>query len=344
LPIRTSWLVLLLFNLTLADLRTRAMATETNEGQTNLLPVVILVRSPFGPFLEGKPIPIGAQASDPDGSVVEVSFFSQSNLLATLTSAPYSISITNHPVGTLKVHAVAVDNQGARATSNVRRIGVVPYPPVLTNITGDLGTGPPMIAADKSGNLLVSFRGSVLYSLTQRFGTNWIFTAADRFVSSPPVVSPSGAIYLPLDNRRETRRLLCLGPDGQSNWVANIGAHVSSSPALGRDGQIYVQTDDTVLSCVSPDGTVAWTNGISVPEFTPSRGYPSPAIGPDGTIYCTSFGGLRAVDPRGVTKWQINLGGRVFASPVIGRYGEIYLGTFEGIAKASGVVGTSRAP
>ena len=79
------------------------------------------------------------------------------------------------------------------------------------------------------------------------------------------------------------------GATGTLDWAVPVPAPVSSSPAIGRDGTIYVGTyyspeadNDTILG-INPDGTLKWS--FSRKDTVES----SPAIGPDGTVYVGGF-------------------------------------------------------
>ncbi len=61
---------------------------------------------------------IAADASDSDGTVTQVAFYSGSTLLGVVTSAPYTWSLTNLPTGSYSLTAVALDNRGGSATSS----------------------------------------------------------------------------------------------------------------------------------------------------------------------------------------------------------------------------------
>jgi len=65
-----------------------------------------------------------ATASDTDGSVSKVEFFKDSTSLGSVTSMPYSLTVSNLAAGVYRFTAVATDNLGATNTSagvNVRR-------------------------------------------------------------------------------------------------------------------------------------------------------------------------------------------------------------------------------
>jgi outer membrane protein assembly factor BamB len=87
---------------------------------------------------------------------------------------------------------------------------------------------------------------------------------------------------------------------GVQKWAFAATDAVSSSPAVGADGTIYVGSADDNLYAVNPsDGTQKWA------FTTGGAAYSSPAIGKDGTIYVGSFDdNLYAVKPNGSMKWE----------------------------------------
>ncbi|HZR03370.1 MAG TPA: Ig-like domain-containing protein [Burkholderiales bacterium] len=63
-------------------------------------------------------ITLTATASDPDGTIQKVDFFyGGTNLITTVTTAPYTFTWTNVPQGNYSLTAVATDNQNASTTS-----------------------------------------------------------------------------------------------------------------------------------------------------------------------------------------------------------------------------------
>jgi outer membrane protein assembly factor BamB len=107
-------------------------------------------------------------------------------------------------------------------------------------------------------------------------------------------------------------------------WNFHIGSGSQSSPALGRDGTIYVGTWEGYLIALDPDGTARWRfkTGFEIAS--------SPAIGPDETVYvgCRNRR-LYAVNKAGHQKWSFKTGGWVDASPAIGADGTIYFGSWD---------------
>jgi hypothetical protein len=71
-------------------------------------------------------IPLEAAASDVDGRVTRVSFFSGTNLLGVISSLPYRIPWDNVPVGEYEIFAVALDDEGATNRSAAITVSVHP--------------------------------------------------------------------------------------------------------------------------------------------------------------------------------------------------------------------------
>jgi outer membrane protein assembly factor BamB len=107
-------------------------------------------------------------------------------------------------------------------------------------------------------------------------------------------------------------------------WQFRIEAGSRSSPALGRDGTIYLGTWDGSLIALNPEGTERWRfkTGFEIVS--------SPAIGPDGTVYvgCRDHR-LYAVAPQGRKRWVFKAGGWVDAAPAIGTNGTLYVGSWD---------------
>jgi uncharacterized repeat protein (TIGR02543 family) len=150
---------------------------------------------------------------------------------------------------------------------------------------------------------------------------------------------------------------------GEMQWSYNMGYSVTSGPAIGSDGTIYVgNSTGRRLYAINPDGTLLWSyltggnvssspvigldgtiyvgNGTGNeffainPDGTRKWSFEadhwvdsSPAIGPDGTVCFESNGMLYAINPDGTLQMTINDDFWVFSSPAIGLDGTIFAGT-----------------
>ena len=85
-----------------------------------------------------------------------------------------------------------------------------------------------------------------------------------------------------------------INPDGSKKWAFKTGGRVTSSPAIGSDGTIYVGSLNDALYAINPDGSKKWE--FKTGDYVDS----SPAIGSDGTIYVGSYdNNLYAINPDG---------------------------------------------
>ncbi len=115
-----------------------------------------------------------------------------------------------------------------------------------------------------------------------------------------------------------------LAADGTLKWKFDTGGKVTTSPAIGADGTIYVNSAGN-LYALNPDGTQKWVyeRGASYDS--------SPAIGADGTIYVglqdekVFNPNLCAVNPDGSKKWDLSFPSDSIGSPAIGADGTIYV-------------------
>jgi outer membrane protein assembly factor BamB len=127
-------------------------------------------------------------------------------------------------------------------------------------------------------------------------------------------------------NPQRTGRSPYSGPEvPELKWTFTTDGSVSSSPAIGADGTIYVGSCDNKLYAINPNGSQKWS--FTTGDIITS----SPAIGADGTIYVGSWDKkLYAINPDGSQKWSFATGGpltggEIFFSPAIGADGTIYV-------------------
>jgi hypothetical protein len=103
---------------TLATATFDNVTVTTSSPPANTPPTVSLTSPASGAsFTAPATIGLAASASDSDGSVSKVDFYSGTTLIGTSTSAPFQITWSNVPSGTYSLKAVATDNGGATGTS-----------------------------------------------------------------------------------------------------------------------------------------------------------------------------------------------------------------------------------
>ena len=90
----------------------------TGGGSGNALPTVSLTSPSTGAsFTAPASLTISAAASDSDGTVARVDFFANGSLVASDSSAPYTVSWSSVPAGAYTVTAQATDSAGGVSTS-----------------------------------------------------------------------------------------------------------------------------------------------------------------------------------------------------------------------------------
>jgi YD repeat-containing protein len=119
------------------------------------------------------------------------------------------------------------------------------------------------------------------------------------YVTSGFLVSSSIPIWpTTLHNEKNISRSPFVGPEQATQlWATAIGGHMRGGPVVDAEGNIYVGGEDKKLYSLDAHGTVKWTYTSDYPF------YPTPAIGPDGTIYGASDT-VQALTSAGSLKWQ----------------------------------------
>jgi outer membrane protein assembly factor BamB len=125
--------------------------------------------------------------------------------------------------------------------------------------------------------------------------------------------------------------LYAINPDGKTKWLCPQCDNDLSSPTVGPDGTIYAEDTSGVLYAVNPqNGIPKWSFKILTKYFAYSC---PPGIGPDGTIYAACGSELCALKPDGSLKWRYSLEVMPAASLAIAPDGTIYV-TNGGVSSA----------
>jgi regulation of enolase protein 1 (concanavalin A-like superfamily) len=136
-------------------------------------------------------IALGATASDPDGSVARVDFYSGSNLLGSDTTSPFTFNVSNVAAGTYNLSARATDDAGASATSSAVAVSVE---------AASSGTLPSPWAAQDVGN--PSLAGSARYDanrfIIEAAGSD-IWGTSDQFHFAYQPLTGDGEILARVD-------------------------------------------------------------------------------------------------------------------------------------------------
>jgi len=144
-------------------------------------------------------------------------------------------------------------------------------------------------------------------TLKWKIDLNSNFNAESCYVS--PTIGNDGTIYLGIDTwDTKYGPVVALNPDGTVKWTYATNSWWVGDIAIGSDGTLYFKDADLYLYALNPDGTLKWR--IRIAESSSEAVDPnSPSIGPDGTIYSTTFydGYLYAFNPDGTLKWKYSI-------------------------------------
>ncbi|MFN7949399.1 MAG: PQQ-dependent sugar dehydrogenase [Blastocatellia bacterium] len=184
---------------------------RVNKIAANKPPTVSLTAPTNGAtFTAPASVSLAATASDSDGSIAKVEFFSGSQLLATDTQSPYSFNWTNVPSGSYTITARATDNKGATAVSAAVSVTVNPAqssnkPPTVqltSPASGSTFTAPARIdlaatASDSDGSVSrVEFYidGKLLHTESASpYNITWSDVAAGSYSITARAIDNKGA-------------------------------------------------------------------------------------------------------------------------------------------------------
>jgi outer membrane protein assembly factor BamB len=153
---------------------------------------------------------------------------------------------------------------------------------------GNLGdVSPAAIAADGT----IYFGESHYFSaVNPTNGTfKWMNGTSSQVWGQGAVIGPDGTIYV--EAFGNTNFLYAFNADGSIKWTFRMSPYVSgpnaifkqSACALAADGEIYVSDIDGMLYSLAPNGATNWAYQTGLGSLFP------PIIGPDGTVYVTSY-------------------------------------------------------
>jgi outer membrane protein assembly factor BamB len=226
--------------------------------------------------------------------------------------------------------------------------GCLGRPPVEANLTfSPLPIGRPMYQMDAQHTGRSPHIGPRQPILLRTFDTSMLEVPDPIFgnsdIQSSAAIAPDGTAYIGL----HSGTLFALrDPAGAGNQLAarwNFhpigGSSWHATPAIGRDGTVYVgfsTNNGTPDAQGALYALLAPTSGIephvlwSV-DLGPGRQTSSPTLGPDGSIYALGGNGrLSAIAPDGRLRWTAQTGPTLKSSPALGRDGTVYVPSMNG--------------
>jgi hypothetical protein len=221
-------------------------------------PPSVTLTAPSGNIsvVEGTSITLSATASDIDGTVASVGFYSGSTLLGSASASPYTVSWTASAPGTYVVEAIATDDAGLSSASSAVTITVTDAPPVVTltapagNTSVVLGTIVTLSAnasdADEAVSSVSFYQGSTLIRTvaTSPYTINWTPPATGTYVVDAVATDASGVsmtsgsvtiTVVPVPDFPPTVSLTA--PSGNLTVVAGTRVPLSAS-ASDSDGNV----------------------------------------------------------------------------------------------------------
>ncbi|MFW6196911.1 MAG: PQQ-binding-like beta-propeller repeat protein [Thermoplasmatota archaeon] len=166
------------------------------------------------------------------------------------------------------------------------------------------------LTLDDDGNVYFGNQYGELVSVSREGERRWKYNTG-KYIESTPTIDGNGVVYVGSNNDN----IYAIKKDGILKWKKDLQGDVKTT--LYHEGSVYVGTfEDYFFSLNAETGSIQWRYN------TDSYIYESPSLGPDGTIYLSTYDGVMAFTEDGDKIWSYDLtsGG---PSPVIGSQGTI---------------------
>ncbi|MFW6421988.1 MAG: PQQ-binding-like beta-propeller repeat protein, partial [Candidatus Bipolaricaulota bacterium] len=191
-------------------------------------------------------------------------------------------------------------------------------------------------AIDHNNRVITGAGNGFVSSLEQDSGQVHWETQVDSAIPAPPALTKlnNGVIYVGTN----AGEILAIGLDtGEILWSFTSGDQVKSSPAIGKEGLIYVGSTDGYLYALRPaelestEERLKWKLHVGAPVTS------TPAIGSENTLYFGAQDGYTyalelpsstASSP--TVKWKKGLDEEVRSSPALSKSGNLYVTSHEG--------------
>lgn len=120
-------------------------------------------------------------------------------------------------------------------------------------------------AIDSSGNIYFGNDDGILYALYPNGTEKWITITGQSAIDSSPSLDQNNNIYVGSNNGN----ISCFDANGDLKWSYHIGGITWSSPAIGKDGTVYVGGDNNIFyafqsASFDPSGFIKDINGNSI--------------------------------------------------------------------------------
>ncbi|MDD5143753.1 PKD domain-containing protein [Methanoregula sp.] len=184
------------------------------------------------------------------------------------------------------------------------------------NTTGTANYATPAIGPD--GTIYIgSQTTSTFYAYNSDGILKWSNTSGA--VKGSAAIGSDGTTYI---GSSGDSNVYAWNPDGTLKWKNTSGALTFGSPAIAKDGTIYVG-GTSALYAWNRDGTLKWS-------YNCGKIYGAPVIGADGTIYFITWeGNIYGLTPDAILKWSYKTANTNYGSPAISADGTVYASSFD---------------
>jgi hypothetical protein len=233
-------------------------------------PVVKITRPTNGIYFSAPAvINMNASATDPDGSISKVEFYSGTTLLVTERYAPYTFSWQSVPVGTYKITAKAYDNVGKNTTSAVVQVVVgasaLPQVGITAPASNSAFTAPATISisanatdADGTVSKVEFYNGTALLGsdLSAPYAYSWANVPSGNYKITAKAYDNSGMIAtstvvniaVSVPNKAPVVKFTAPVNNSSYNAPATVGITASATDPDGTISKVEFYSGTTLLA------------------------------------------------------------------------------------------------
>ena len=177
---------------------------------------------------------------------------------------------------------------------------------------------------------------AVVWKFTEDMGID-----RNRIISSPAIDVSRGRLYVGAARDIDGCMYAIDIADGKRAFRADFPKGIISSPAVGRDGTLFVGCLDGKLYALDPaTGNARWSFATGAPYVMGS-----PTVDGASVIYVgDSDGVLHAISAVGQEQWSCRLGANIASAPCIADDGAIYVTSFDSTLYVIGEMRGRRIP
>ncbi len=229
------------------------------QGQSNAVTVQVAAGSNMPPTAtltsSASAINLGAAtflqstASDPDGTVSKVTFFSNGTQVAVVATPPYEYNYSPTATGNYTLTAVATDNGGATGTSN--SVALTVNANTGGGGGGKGGGGPTVTLATNASTISVGNAATLTATATDADGVAKVEFYNGGTLVATDTSSPYTYNFAP--SATGTFTITSRAYDTKGNWSLSNGVTIQATPGLASLPRVTLSLSNTMFS---PGATV----------------------------------------------------------------------------------------